>query len=191
MGIFQVPHGAEGWHEDQLIVTVIHSGITLEDDVWEAVHSRQSVKMAMMRAPPHSRRNFLNRIKSLIDLEVIYQVGKELALTDIGNWIAHSKLLDQDERLSFVDTWMCGDCNHMGHIVVRTPLLETIKKTSSGIRSDAKCPSCGETNMYFPTPTGMDIGIFVNFYNEVIDDLRQYAKISAVKIDASTPDVKL
>ena len=141
--------------------------------------------MAKMGSPPHSRSNFRHRIKSLIDRGVIHQIGKELALTNLGKWVAYSKLIAQDERLGFVDTWVCGSCSHMGQTVLQMPLLQTAKKTSRGIRLDATCPSCGQTSIYVPTPIGMDIGRFVSFYNDVIDDLGQYTKISAVKIDCS------
>ncbi len=183
MGIFQIPPGAEGWHEDNLIVSVLSSGTTLIKEIWKVVHLRQSAKMAKMGSPPHSKSNFRNRVKSLIKRGVIYQDGTELVLTNLGKWVAISKLLDQDERLAFVDTWVCGTCTNTGHIVILTPLLQTIKKTSNGIRLDATCPSCGQLSIYLPPPSGMDPGTFINFYSDVIDDLGQYAQLSAAKID--------
>jgi len=181
MSLLKVPPGSEGWHEDHLIISVLRSGPTPTDIVWETVHSRQTAKMARMGSPPHSKRNFRKRIKSLSNRGIINQIAKELVLTNLGKWVAHSNLLNQDERLGFVDTWLCKTCTNAQQIVVQTPLLQTAKKTSRGIRLDAKCPNCGKVGRYMPTPSSMDIDQFLGFYADAIDDLKQYATVKAVK----------
>jgi hypothetical protein len=138
--------------------------------------------MVKMGSPPHSKKNFSHRIKSLINSRIIHQVGDAFTLTDMGKWVANSTILGPDERIAFIDAWVCGACVHKDQIAISTPLLQTIKKTSSGIRLDVVCPNCGQSSKYVPTPKRMDIISFVKFYTDIVDELGQYVQLSAAKI---------
>ena len=129
MGVHTVPDGAEGWHEDHLIVEVLRSGPQPTAHVWEAVHSIQSGKMTKMGSPPHSKSNFKQRIKCLIESGILNQVGEDLILTNIGKWVANSSLLNQDERISFLDSWVCRACTQVGsHVVLGHPFYKLPRK---------------------------------------------------------------
>lgn len=130
----------------------------------------------------HSKSNFYERIKTLSSCGIVQRVGTDLALTELGKWVANSKMRTQNDRLAFADTWLCTNCTDERHIVVLAPLVETLQRTSSGIRMDAACPSCGRKNMYVPAPSGMDVDCFVTFFNEAIAELGQYAEVISKRI---------
>ena len=102
MGTFQLPLGADGWHEDHLIISALQSGTTLKNEVWEVVHSRQTTKMEKFSSPPHSKQNYRCRIKSLIEQGIIYEVRNELALTSLGKWVAKFKVTKPTRK-----AWFC------------------------------------------------------------------------------------
>jgi hypothetical protein len=149
MGIRTVPDGAEGWHEDHLMVEVLRSGPKPMARVWEAVHSMQSAKMGKMGSPPHCKSNFKHRIKYLIESGVLNRVGEDLVLTNVGKWVANSSLLDQDGRMAFLDVWVCRACTQVvGQVVLQIPILQTAKKISGRLRLDAICPNCRQIRKY-------------------------------------------
>jgi hypothetical protein len=177
MGVHAVPTEAKGWHEDHLVIEVLRFGPQSVNQVWEAVHSKQAAKMETIAASPHTKSNFRQRIKCLIDSGILLKDDKNIILTNMGKWVANSTLLDQDQRVAFLDAWICKNCTKIaGHAVLYTPVLETAKTTSKGWRLDALCPCCGQTSKYMPIPENMDLNTFVEYFSNVTRELMQYSK---------------
>ena len=163
------------WHEELLTISLLNQGDCSRGELRKRIRWAQERKVAPF--PAHSNSAYNYWFRALKQRRIIIEYNGILSLTNLGHWIAAGKVGGIAQRNQFAYL-VCELCSNQVHIVLRTPLISTLRTNSGGNPfMDIKCPKCGKVTEQYNLGSIANREEFASFYNKAVAELGQFVKL--------------
>ncbi|MCK4730711.1 MAG: hypothetical protein KAT28_05325 [Candidatus Aenigmarchaeota archaeon] len=130
----------------------------------------------------HSKSTFYYWLKRLREWNMVREVNNMVSLTKLGEWISNASGDEFVIRFNFVEKFICNSCSSESTVVIFKPIIKNLHiSKENGLDIKVKCPICKKETWIYANNWKTDDN-WKNFYNNSIDDLKNFMKVNAEKI---------